>query len=128
MINIKISIDKNKKNNISVGSLTATDWLNNIKQNKIIKNGKEKNIISSQKLLSLLNSKEYIYKLSKSKGYKPNEKYLKKKWFELNEYEVKDEKGNTKKTTYTLYITRKGQRKLLGIVLNLIKENTSKKN
>lgn len=128
MINIKISIDKNKKNNISVGSLTATDWLNNIKQNKIIKNGKEKNIISSQKLLSLLHSKEYINKLSKGKGYKPKEKYLKKKWFELNEYEVKDDKGNAKKTTYTIYITRRGQRKLLGIVLNLIKENTSKRN
>lgn len=125
MINIKININKNKKSSISVGSLTATDWLNNIKQNKIIKNGKEKNIISSQKLLSSLNSKEYIYKLSKSKGYKPKEKYLKKKWFELKEYEVKDDKGNTRKTTYTLYITRKGQRKLLGIVLNLIKEKTT---
>ena len=130
MINIKISINKNKKkkNNISFGSLTATDWLNNIKQNKIIKNGKEKNIISSQKLLHFLNSKEYIFKLSKSRGYKPNEKYLKKKWFELNEYEVKDDKGNTKKITYTIYITRKGQKKLLRIVLDLIKEKKHQKN
>lgn len=113
---------ENKKGNISIGSLTATDWLNNIQQNKILKNGKAKNIISSQKLLSELCRKGYINKLSKNRGHIPKKKYLKKGWFELNPYDVKDDKGNIKKTTYTLYITEKGQKKLLELVLNLIAE------
>ena len=126
MYNISVSIDKSKKNNIAIGSLTATDWLNNIKENKIIIRGEEKNIISSTKLLSELHKLGYIDKLSKDKGYISKEKYLKKKYFEDLPYDIKDEEGKIKKTTYTIYITRKGQRKLLGIVLNLIKEKNTK--
>lgn len=121
MISIKIDINK-EKNNISFGSLCATDWLNNIKENKIVIKGVEKNIISSTKFLSKLYSLGYIKKLSKSKGYIPNEKYLKKRYFEDSPYDLKDENGKVKKTTHTIYITRKGQKKLLKLVLGMIEE------
>ena len=122
MINIKIGIEKERKEKISVDSLTATDWLNNIKENKIIHNGKEKNIVSSKLLLPTLWKMGYIEKLGNKKGYIPTEKYLKKGFFEVKDYDVKKDNNKTKKTTYTIHITRKGQRKLLKIVLQLIKD------
>ena len=126
MINISIDTKKDKKDKISIGSLTATDWLNNIPENKIVIKGKKKNIISPTKLLSTLRSKNYIHKLSNKKGYIPNEKYYKKGFFEVKTFDVLDENNKIKKTTYTILFTRKGQKKLLKIVLNLIKEKESK--
>ena len=55
MVSIKIDINKEKKN-ISFGSLCATDWLNNIKENKIVIKGVENNIISSNKFLNRLHN------------------------------------------------------------------------
>lgn len=128
MINIKIESNKNKKDKLSIGSLTATDWLNNINENKIIVGGKEKNIISSTKLLSTLCQMNYIYKLGRNRGYMPNEKYYKKGFFEVKEFNLLDENNKIKKTSYTIYITKKGQKKLLKVVLNLIKEKTTTNN
>jgi hypothetical protein len=121
VFSIKIYINK-EKDNISSGSLCTTDWLNNIKENKIVIKDVEKNIISSTKFLSKLHSLGYIKKLSKNKGYIPNEKYLKKGYFEDYSYNLKDENGNIKKTIHTIYITRKGQKKLLKLVLGMIEE------
>lgn len=121
MVSIKIDTNKEKKN-ISFGSLCATDWLNNIKENKIVIKGVEKNIISSNKFLNRLHNLGYIEKLGRNKGYIPSEKYLKKRYFEDYSYDLKDEKGNVKKTIHTIYITRKGQKRLLKLVLYMIKE------
>ena len=125
MINIKI--EKEKKEKPSIGSLTATDWLNNIKENKELVNGKEKNIISPMVLLSNLYKKGYLNKLSRKKGYLPNEKYFKKKYFEVVDFDVLDKNNNVIKTTHTIYFTSKGQKKLLKIVLQLIKEKKKNK-
>ena len=121
MISIKIDINK-EKDNISFGSLCTTDWLNNIQENKIVIKGVEKNIISSTKFLNKLHNLGYIKKLSRNKGYIPNEKYLKRRYFEDYSYDLKDEKGNVRKTIHTIYITRKGQKRLLKLVLDMIKE------
>lgn len=121
MISIKIDINK-EKDNISFGSLCTTDWLNNIQENKIVIKDVEKNIISSTKFLNKLHNLGYIKKLSRNKGYIPSEKYLKKRYFEDYSYDLKDENGNVKKTIHTIYITRKGQKKLLKLVLGMIKE------
>lgn len=121
---MKIEININReKNNVSTGSLCTTDWLNTIKQNKTIVKGVEKNIISSTKFLKKLYDLGYIEKLSKNKGYISTEKYLKKGYFEDCPYDIKDVEGNKKRTKHTLYITRKGQRRLLNLVLKLIDEN-----
>ena len=123
---MKIEININReKNNVSTGSLCTTDWLNTIKQNKIMVKGVEKNIISSTKFLNKLSNLGYIEKLSKNKGYISSEKYLKKGYFEDCPYYLKDDKGNIKRTKHTLYITRKGQRKLLRLVIKLIEEKLS---
>lgn len=122
MININIDIKKKKRDKKSMGSLNATDWLNNIKENKVLVKGKEKNIISSTKLLSTLCKMGYIYKLSRSKGHMPNEKYYKKGFFEVEDFDVLDENKKIKKTTHTIIFTPKGQKKLLKIVLRLIKD------
>lgn len=121
MISIKIDINK-EKDNISFGSLCTTDWLNNIQENKIVIKGVEKNIISSTKFLNKLHNLGYIKKLSRNKGYIPNEKYLKRRYFEDYSYDLTDEKGNVRKTIHTIYITRKGQKRLLKLVLDMIKE------
>lgn len=123
MIKINIDVKKDKKKIKSIGSLNATDWLNNIKENKLLVKGKEKNIISSTKLLSTLCKMGYIYKLSRNKGHMPNKKYYKKGFFEVEYFDVLDENKKIKKTTHTILFTPKGQKKLLKIVLQLINEN-----